>query len=141
MEAAAASLGTKRAEGGVEEPERDEASGTGQSACRRRQESQGSSGKEMKGALLDREIFEGCKSSGVWFLLFPPGVNRVGVLEFQRHSSISIPTGGMWGALENVDLASGPAGSDSDGLGRALQRTSLVRFWRGCLGRDSESLG
>lgn len=32
----------------------------------------------------------------------------------------------MWGALENVDLASGPAGSDFDGLGRALQLTSFL---------------
>lgn len=69
---------------------------------------------------------KGYKSSGACFLLFLPGMNRVGVLEFQRHSSISIPTGGMWGALENVDLASGPAGSDFDGLGRALQLTSFL---------------
>ena len=56
-------------------------------------------------------------------------------------ASISIPTRGMWGALGNVDLASGPAGSDSDGLGRALRLTSFVRFCGGSLGSDRESLG
>lgn len=93
-----------------------------------------SSGQEMQATFLYREMFECCSSSGVCFPFFPPGMSRVSVLEFQRHASISIPTRGMWGALRNVDLASGPVGSDSDGLGRALQLTSLAGFWRGSLG-------
>lgn len=60
-------------------------------------------------------------------------MNRVGILGFERHPSINSPTGGMWGALQNVDLASSPAVSDSGGLEKALPLTSLVRFWEGSL--------
>lgn len=112
----------------------------GRSACRRQQEIKQALGKKRNPLPSQGDVW-GLLILRCLFPLFPSRHEQSRCPWISKACKYQHPNWRyVWG-LGNVDLASGPADSDSNGLARALQLTSLVRFWRGSLGWNRESSG